>query len=63
MTEHFFSGYCRCLDGSRMVEVVTEDGKLTECDCSYGDCKFQCQCTIAKEIRELNSDELCREGS
>ena len=56
MTEHFFSGYCRCLDGSRMVEVVTEDGKLTECDCSYGDCKFQCQCTIAKGIEELTSD-------
>ena len=53
MTEHFVSGYCRCLDGSRMVEVVIEGGKVDECDCSYGDCKFQCQCTIAKGIEEL----------
>ena len=63
MEERYLTGYSRGLDGSRMVEVGTEDGKLTECDCSYGDCKFQCQCTIAKEIRELNSDELCRVGS
>ena len=52
-TEHYLTGYCRCLDGSRMVEVVTEDGKVEECDCSYGNCQFQCQCTIAKGIEEL----------
>ena len=28
--EIFLSGYCRCLDGSRMVELITEDGKLLE---------------------------------
>ena len=53
MTEHFVSGYCRCLDGGRMVEVVIEDGKVDECDCSYGNCQFQPQCTIAKGIEEL----------
>ena len=63
MEEHYLTGYCRCLDSSRMVEVVLTDGKLDECDCSYGNCKFQPQCTIAKGIEELVSDELCRVGS
>ena len=53
MEEHYLTGYCRCLDASRIVEVVTEDGKLAECDCSYGNCKFQSQCTIAQGIEEL----------
>ncbi len=56
MSEHYLTGYCRCLDGSRMVEVVIEDGKVEECDCSYGDCKFQCQCTIAKGIEALTEE-------
>ena len=63
MEEHYLTGYCRCLDSSRMVEVVLTDGKLDECDCSYGNCQFQPQCTIAKGIEELVSDELCRVGS
>ena len=53
MSEHYLTGYCRCLDNSRIVEVVTEDGHVEECDCLYGACKFQSQCTIAKEIGEL----------
>ena len=53
MSEHYLTGYCRCLDSARVVEVVLEDGKVDECDCGYGNCKFQCQCTIAKEIGEL----------
>ena len=53
MTEHFVSGYCRQLDGSRMVEVILEDGKVDECDCAYGNCQFQPPCTIAKRIEEL----------
>ena len=53
MEERYLTGYCRCLDASRIVEVVTEDGKLEECDCSYGNCKFQSQCTIAKDIEAL----------
>ena len=35
--ENFLSGYCRCMDGSRMVTVVTEDHTLTETDCNYPD--------------------------
>ena len=53
MEERYLTGYCRCLDASRIVEVVTENGKLDECDCSYGRCKFQSQCTIAQSIEEL----------
>ena len=52
-TEKFVSGYCRVLDASRMVEVILEDGKITEVDCCYGNCIHEGNCTIAKEIREL----------
>ena len=53
MEEHYLTGYCRCLDSARVVEVVVENGTLDDCDCSYGDCKFQTQCTIAQGIEEL----------
>ena len=49
-TEKFVSGYCRVLDASRMVEVILEDGKITEVDCFYGTCVCQGSCPIAKEI-------------
>ena len=51
--EHFISGYCRCLDNSRMVEVITEDGKLTEVDCSYESCPYTTNCTVAQSIDDL----------
>ena len=51
--EKFFSGYCRQLDGSRMVEVIAEDGEITEVDCCYGNCVYETNCPIAKEIGEL----------
>ena len=51
--EHFISGYCRCLDASRMVEVITEDGKLTEVDCHYETCPYTQNCTIAQSIHTL----------
>ena len=50
--ELFFSGYCRTIDQSRMVEVVTEDGKVTAVDCCYPDCIHAPNCIIAKEIAE-----------
>ena len=56
MMEHYLTGYCRWLDSSRIVEVITEDGNLEECDCLYGNCKFQAQCTIAQGIAELNKE-------
>ena len=57
MEERYLTGYCRCLDASRIVEVVTGDGNLEDCDCSYGNCKFQSQCTIAQGIEELTEAE------
>lgn len=51
--EKFLSGYCKQLDSSRMVEVLIEDGKLTEADCCYGSCVYQPGCPIAKEIEVL----------
>ncbi len=50
--EDFISGYCRVLDQSRMVTVVTEDGKLLETDCCYLDCVHAPNCIIAKAIEE-----------
>ena len=51
-TEKFLSGYCRQLDGSRMVELVLEDGQISEVDCCYGNCVYQANCPIAAEIEE-----------
>jgi len=51
--ESFLSGYCRGIDQSRMVTVVTEDGQLLEADCCFGTCVHEPNCTIAKAIREL----------
>ena len=51
--EKFLSGYCRQLDASRMVEVILENGEITEVYCCYGNCVHQGNCMIAKEIEEL----------
>ncbi len=53
-TEAFVSGYCRQLDGSRMVEVVLKDGVITEADCCYGNCVYQGSCPIARQLDELS---------
>ena len=52
--EKFVSGYCRQLDASRMVEVILEDGEITEIDCCYDTCPHRPACPIAKEIDALN---------
>ena len=51
--EHFISGYCRCQDQSRMVELVTEEKKLVEVDCSFESCPYAGNCTVAQRIREI----------
>ena len=51
--EIFLSGYCRTTDNSRMVEVILEDGKVTEVDCCYENCPHTANCLIAKSIQEL----------
>lgn len=55
--EHYLSGYCRCLDNSRMVEVITDNGAVTEVDCSYENCPHTGNCTIAQSIRQLETEE------
>ena len=50
--EIFISGYCRVLDQSRMVELITEDGELVDVDCCYGSCIHEPNCQISKQIRE-----------
>ena len=52
-TEKFLSGYCRQLDSSRTVEVILENGEITEVDCCYGNCIHQGSCPIAKELDAL----------
>ena len=54
--EIFISGYCRAIDQSRMVELVTEDGELVEVDCCFGSCPHEPNCQIAKQIKELISE-------
>lgn len=51
--ESFFSGYCRTIDQSRMVAVVTEDREIVEIDCCFETCIHAHNCTIAEQIREL----------
>ena len=51
--ETFISGYCRGIDDSRMVLVVTADGELLEIDCNYGACPHCSSCDIAKKVQEL----------
>ena len=54
--ETFISGYCRVLDQSRMVAVVTDNGELVEVDCCFGSCPHEPNCQIAKQIKELISE-------
>ena len=54
--ERFLTGYCRTIDESRMVAVVTENKRLLEVDCCYENCVHAPNCTIAKEIDELLAD-------
>lgn len=48
--EKILTSYCRQLDQSRMVTIEVEDGTLTECDCCYGSCVYQPNCTVAQQI-------------
>ena len=51
--ETFLSGYCRNMDAARMVEVITDNGKLVDVDCDFGCCPHQPNCTIAQSICQL----------
>ena len=52
MEERYLSGYCRQLDSARVVEVVLEDGEVTEIDCCYFTCAHKGNCPIAAKIEE-----------
>ena len=52
--EKFISGYCRVLDCSRTVTVELTNGQITDVDCRYGNCIYESNCPIAKEISKLN---------
>ncbi len=54
-TEKFLSGYCRQLDAARTVEVILEDGAITEVDCCFGSCIHQGSCSIARELESSES--------
>ena len=51
--ETFLTGYCRMIDQSRMVAVVTENEELLEVDCCFETCVHTPNCLVAKAIREL----------
>ena len=53
--ETFLSGYCRTMDESRMVVVVTEDRQLIDVDCCYESCPYTPNCTVAQQIQALTS--------
>ena len=51
--ETFLSGYCRAMDQSRMVAVVTENGVLTDVDCGYPECPYAPGCPVAQKIEDV----------
>lgn len=53
MDEWIVSGYCRCIDGSRMVTAELESGKWCV-DCNYGNCPYEGSCDIARSLQEKN---------
>ncbi len=50
--EKIICGYCRQLDQSRMVTIEFESGQLTDCDCCYGSCIYEPNCTVAQQIAQ-----------
>lgn len=53
--EKYLTGYCRQLDGPRTVEVILENGRVTEADCCYGSCPYESNCPIGQEIQALDT--------
>lgn len=50
MEEIFLSGYCRCLDASRMV-TLEKEGQVWKPDCDFESCPYQPACQIAEKIQ------------
>ncbi len=51
--EKMLTGYCRCLDQSRMVTVELDGDAPPEIDCGYGSCIHKNSCAIAEKIRQI----------
>ena len=52
--EKNFSGYCRILDGSRLVFLEQENDGTWEADCKYGSgCPYQAECPIGREMTQF----------
>ena len=51
--EVFLTGYCRCMDSSRMVAVLIEDGNITDVDCNFGNCPYENDCALARKLSKL----------
>ncbi len=49
--EIIFTGYCRCLDRSRMVTAERE-GETWAVDCSYGSCPHEASCPLAADMAQ-----------
>ena len=56
MDEKIITGYCRCLDQSRMV-TAERDGSDWDIDCDFGCCPHEPNCAIAQQLRELTADQ------
>ena len=55
--EAFFSGYCRNIDGSRMVAVEADGTVLTDVGCDFGSCPHEPNCPIAEIIKNFLQDQ------
>lgn len=52
MDEKILTGYCRCIDGHRMVTSELDGGRWYA-DCSFGNCPYESVCEIAKQLQQL----------
>ncbi len=50
--ELILTGYCRCIDGHRMVTAEWEDGQWCA-DCSFGSCPYEAACEIGKRLADV----------
>ena len=52
--EYFLSGYCRQADSGRTVTVETDGSRIVHIGCCYVNCQHAQQCTIGKQIGEID---------
>ena len=57
--ETVFSGYCRRIDGARIVLAET-DGADTEPDCEHASCAYRSECPLFRKITEQAEPNGCK---